>query len=235
MEKKNMILLTVIAVATLLVAVVGATFAYFTASIQNDYNGQGSNGSANISSGSVGSNNTVVAEVDGQAGSFEATDVYPGHKEVAALKVTVTDPASGGTGIDITYDLTNLTFSDDTIRLTVYKNTSLVEIGATTENNNYLECNKQVAQGDGNEQKFYETCNEGKVSGLGTKVSSTDVLLRQDDVDSDTPIVIGQDKITEDGTPVYYYIVAEFIDSNANQASEMGKTLEGNINVRLTP
>ena len=31
MEKKNTILLTVIAVATLLVAVVGATFAYFTA------------------------------------------------------------------------------------------------------------------------------------------------------------------------------------------------------------
>ena len=31
MEKKNMILLTVIAVSTLLVAVVGATFAYFTA------------------------------------------------------------------------------------------------------------------------------------------------------------------------------------------------------------
>ena len=32
MEKKNTVLLTVIAVATLLVAVVGATFAYFTAS-----------------------------------------------------------------------------------------------------------------------------------------------------------------------------------------------------------
>lgn len=235
MEKKNMVLLTVIAVATLLVAVVGATFAYFTASIQNDYNQDGSSGTANISSGTIEGGSTVVAQVDGQAGSFTATDVYPGHKEVAALKVTVTDPASGGTGIDITYDLTNLTFSDDTIRLTVYRNTSPVEIGATTENNNYLECNKQVAQGEGNEQKFFETCNEVKVSGLGTKVSSTDVLLKQENIDADSPIVIGQDKITEDGTPVYYYIVAEFVDSNANQASEMGKTLEGNINVRLTP
>ena len=235
MEKKNMVLLTVIAVATLLVAVVGATFAYFTASIQNNYNQDGSSGTANISSGTIEGGSTVVAQVSGQAGSFTATDVYPGHKEVAALQVTVTDPASGGTGIDITYDLTNLTFSDDTIRLTVYRNTSPVEIGATTENNNYLECNKQVAQGEENEQKFFETCNEGKVSGLGKKVSSTDVLLRQDDIDSDTPIVIGQDKITENGAPVYYYIVAEFVDSNANQASEMGKTLEGNINVRLTP
>ena len=36
MEKRNTLLLTVIAVATLLVAVVGATFAYF-ASSQDDY------------------------------------------------------------------------------------------------------------------------------------------------------------------------------------------------------
>lgn len=36
MEKKNTVLLTVIAIATLLVAVVGATFAYFSASVTND-------------------------------------------------------------------------------------------------------------------------------------------------------------------------------------------------------
>lgn len=35
MERKNSILLTVIAIATLLVAVVGATFAYFTANVTN--------------------------------------------------------------------------------------------------------------------------------------------------------------------------------------------------------
>lgn len=36
MEKKNTVLLTVIAIATLLVAVVGATFAYFSASVTQD-------------------------------------------------------------------------------------------------------------------------------------------------------------------------------------------------------
>lgn len=36
MEKKNTVLLTVIAIATLLVAVVGATFAYFASSASND-------------------------------------------------------------------------------------------------------------------------------------------------------------------------------------------------------
>lgn len=38
MERKNTMLLTVIAIATLLVAVVGATFAYFTATIESDGN-----------------------------------------------------------------------------------------------------------------------------------------------------------------------------------------------------
>lgn len=37
MEKKNTVLLTVIAVATLLVAVVGATFAYFSASVEGTF------------------------------------------------------------------------------------------------------------------------------------------------------------------------------------------------------
>ena len=35
MEKKNVVLLTVIAVATLLITVVGATFAFYAANVQN--------------------------------------------------------------------------------------------------------------------------------------------------------------------------------------------------------
>ena len=42
MEKRNTVLLTVIAIATLLVAVVGATFAYFSADIS------GNNGSVTV-------------------------------------------------------------------------------------------------------------------------------------------------------------------------------------------
>ena len=41
MERKNTVLLTVIAIATLLVAVVGATFAYFTASNSVNTNSTG--------------------------------------------------------------------------------------------------------------------------------------------------------------------------------------------------
>ena len=50
MEKKNTMLLTVIAVATLLVAVVGATFAYFSLSVS----GNAKNTTAEVKSSSVG-------------------------------------------------------------------------------------------------------------------------------------------------------------------------------------
>lgn len=40
MERKNVIFLTVIAIATLLVAVVGATFAYFSTTVQTNISGQ---------------------------------------------------------------------------------------------------------------------------------------------------------------------------------------------------
>lgn len=49
-SKKNTVLLTVIAVATLLVAVIGATFAYFTAS-----GGTGTTASVTVSTGTAGS------------------------------------------------------------------------------------------------------------------------------------------------------------------------------------
>ena len=228
MEKKNMILLTVIAVATLLVAVVGATFAYFTASIQNDYNGQGSNGSANISSGSVGSNTTVVAEVDGQAGSFEATDVYPGHKEVAALKVTVT--GSSAQKIDITYTPSENTFPDDNIVVKVYKSGGSVDIG---EGGNYFNCQKQTGT-EGDTQTFFEKCDDTE-SGLGTPLGTHN--LTQSDVGQ--TIVIGQDTITgveDPGTTQVYYVVVEFVNKDSEaQDTAQSKTLDGDISVRLTP
>ena len=68
MDKKNTMLLTVIAVATLLVAVVGATFAYFTAS---------------TSSEGV-TNTTVSGQVSGNPGSLTATT------KTAALHMNLT-------------------------------------------------------------------------------------------------------------------------------------------------
>ena len=224
MEKKNMVLLTVIAVATLLVAVVGATFAYFTASIQNDYNGQGSNGSANISSGSVGSNTTVVAEVDGQAGSFEATDVYPGHKEVAALKVTVEGDTAQS--IDITYSPTTNDFPDGSITLKVYKGTGSENIG---EDGNYFQCESKTGTSGGS-QTFYEECSIEE-STLGSQLGSTHNLTQ---AEAGSTVVLATDSLTsETGT---YYVVVEFVNKpGESQDTAQSKTLDGDISVRLTP
>ena len=224
MEKKNMVLLTVIAVATLLVAVVGATFAYFTASIQNDYNGQGSNGSANISSGSVGSNTTVVAEVDGQAGSFEATDVYPGHKEVAALKVTVEGDTAQS--IDITYSPTSNDFPDGSITLKVYKGTGSENIG---EEGNYFQCESKTGTSGGS-QTFYEECTVQE-STLGSQIGSTHNLTQ---AEAGSTVVLATDSLTsETGT---YYVVVEFVNKpGESQDTAQSKTLDGDISVRLTP
>ena len=59
MEKKNTLLLTVIAIATLLVAVVGATFAYFASNINT------TNGNVNVDVHTPSSTSTFTAESTG--------------------------------------------------------------------------------------------------------------------------------------------------------------------------
>lgn len=79
MEKKNVIFLSVIAVATLLTAVIGTTFAYFTANI--------------TTSNAANSNTTVKTKVIAGAvmdmgSKIEATGVYPGYKTVKPITIT---------------------------------------------------------------------------------------------------------------------------------------------------
>ena len=90
MEKKNMVLLTVIAVATLLVAVVGATFAYFSISTTNNFGGGAADqGKTNITASDAAKADAITITESSNAGSFTETGVYPGHKEVAAIKLTL--------------------------------------------------------------------------------------------------------------------------------------------------
>ena len=81
MEKKNTVLLTVIAIATLLVAVVGATFAYFASNSSNDASATITTTTAKAMdlfkatgevSLTVDANNSIMAEVN--AGKANATD-----------------------------------------------------------------------------------------------------------------------------------------------------------------
>ncbi len=81
MEKRNTILLTVIAIATLLVAVVGATFAYFTAQTT----AQGSGDSVETNTTNLKGATITFASADSK---FDLLN-YPGGLAVFGSKVTI--------------------------------------------------------------------------------------------------------------------------------------------------
>ncbi len=223
MERKNTILLTVIAIATLLVAVVGATFAYFTATITDERGADGNNGNTNVTAGKV-AGATVVGVVDGAAGSFTTTDVYPGHKEVAALSVKVTAENSGASKINIVYDVTNNTFAKDNIKVSVYKTNTKVN---TAEN--YFNCTKETGSVTG-ATSYFETCTVAETT-LGTLVGTSTLL----DTGATTNKVIATDTVTgsASGNTVYYYVVVEYVNQESDQNAEFNATLAGNISVEL--
>lgn len=99
MEKKNTILLTVIAIATLLVAVVGATFAYFTASV-NTNEGNGGTGTTTVKS-----KTTATASMDLGSDVSPTDGVLPGYKVVKPITI------KGGTDADATSVKTQITLT----------------------------------------------------------------------------------------------------------------------------
>lgn len=93
MEKKNTILLTVIAIATLLVAVVGATFAYFTATVTTDK--ADGNNTTNVKT-------YALASAKMEMGSKVTADgVYPGYKAVKSVAIKGECPAGNTSCEDI--------------------------------------------------------------------------------------------------------------------------------------
>lgn len=224
MEKKNSILLTVIAIATLLVAVVGATFAYFTASIQDNRTDENGKGQTNISTDKVVSS-TTIANVDNAAGKFTVEEIYPGHKEVAALQVKVDGEANSKTGVDFYYDITNNTLEDQ-VKVSIYRSDTQI---ATTDN--HFNCQKDVKH-DGNEAQYYESCETRE---LGTLLDGGEHVL----TGNIEKIKLGRDIIdlqSIGSRTVYYYVVVEFMDSgNGDQNKYMNKVLNGVVSVEPAP
>ena len=92
MEKKNTILLTVIAIATLLVAVVGATFAYFTASITTTGDEDGTKSNTNITTRTMTNAVMDLGNIMASSEDNEAKNVLPGFKMMKSVTVTGTAP-----------------------------------------------------------------------------------------------------------------------------------------------
>lgn len=103
-NKQNTTLLTVIAVATLLVAVVGATFAYFTASMGNTSTENISTTSGKMVIAFADGNNTVTL-----TGDFLNKGVQPGSMVLVDKTFTLTGTNTTGNttdaGIDMPYNV----------------------------------------------------------------------------------------------------------------------------------
>lgn len=223
MEKKNMVLLTVIAVATLLVAVVGATFAYFSISTTNNFGGGAADqGKTNITASDAAKADAITITESSNAGSFTETGVYPGHKEVAAIKVNAKSAQGTVPNVKITYNTTKNDFADGSLKISLYKSNTEVSI-----TDNYFACTKKSV-----DSKLYEECtNDTDNSGLGTEVTTANLLKA---TTAYTLTASNAVNVSTTGADTFYYVVVEFINTTADQnEAASGKSLAGQIKVEV--
>ncbi len=231
MEKKNMVLLTVIAVATLLVAVVGATFAYFTATITDSRGDDPNKGQAAIQAAQT-PGSLIIEESKEGFGSFNEKDVYPGHKELIQFKVTSSADNTTDTYFNIVYDGSN-EFPDDRITFDIYE--SHEDIGITAQD--AFKCEKKSIPEEGSTTyKLYEECKiDDQLSGEKVnKLISTPLKKTSGEtiINGAHPFVITGN---EDKTTIYYYVVATYKnDEGSDQgASEQGQSLNGKLSIKI--
>ena len=230
-NKRSMVLLTVIAVATLLVAVVGASFAFFTASV-NTVNPE--NATTTVKAKTLASATMDMGSV------ISLTNKLPGYQAVKTLTITGgggNDALPINTRLTLTPDLDYTTADSQTaympVRYTIYKTTTTAHNAAV--NNDSANHNGKVyftsnevsqtvpavpAQNDQpavpGYTKYYDagTLETGGLTALadGTGTFSGNTPVTYD-------ITVSHD------TADTYYVVIEYINNNsAEQNAEQGQT-----------
>lgn len=219
MEKKNTVLLTVIAVATLLVAVVGATFAYFTATTAGE-NNQGTTGVQTT---------TTVGNVTLDMNPVTVTNElkYPGGHIVAGVKAVAKDTDTAN-DFNVTYNV-NATVTNNTKTALTY---ALYEV-ATEVTAPTTGCTvKETVVGTETRYSYDAACAVSATITGGTKVAEGTV----DAVGADDVAVVKTIKTealetlatTNAGTTTYYYLVVDYPD-NGNQDADQGKGVVATI------
>ncbi len=238
MEKKNMVLLTVIAIATLLVAVVGATFAYFTATVTDNRTGDSNTkGQADISPIQTPGNLAVAEVSSNQFSSFNAQNVYPGHKELIALKITSSSDNTTDAYFDIVFKGEN-TFPENTIKFQIYE--SKKELTQVEAGKAFICTQESEDLGSGTQFKLYEKCDlesslkllsGGPAQPVATKQLQTTSGSQTVVLNGEHPFVITGE--ASDKT-LYYYVVVEYENKDSSQNDEdTGKKLDGNISIQM--
>lgn len=208
MEKKNTVLLTVIAVATLLVAVVGATFAYFTAT----------NGTTGYATGTT---NVKTAEsVAGVTLNFGKVNpssnvVYPGTMNYIGATVAA-ELEAGKTGTyNSTYTLNGSVTLSEAFAFEV--NYSLYETSTPlAEGQTPVTCDPVANKGTATEIKYSQSCTVN--AGLGTKIDSASGTIAA----GDTTAAIAFSGNVNTGSTKYYYLVVEYPEKDVDQNADAG-------------
>lgn len=215
MEKKNTILLTVIAVATLLVAVVGATFAYFTATASTSGDGD--------STGTV--NTATVANIGLTSAAAGHSDdmIYPGTMNYAAMSVVPTKTGTDDAEYTLTYTVSgNVTLSEafeaGSVYYTVYRTTT----AAATP----VSCEDVVAAPGATGTQYSQSCtistdltDSGEIVQARTAVTGTTADIN----------ITGETLTTNSGTTYYYYLVVEYPNTSSDQNADQQKTITASL------
>ena len=220
MEKKNTILLTVIAVATLLVAVVGATFAYFTASTTT---GTGTGTAETGETTTLGSTSLDMSTVSTQGASNMS---YPGGMMVAAAKVTAS--VTGDQTYNMTYDVkfevdtSALSGSTSEIKYTVYRVDSAVSGDLVTGCQYHEE-----DEGATGKKYYYTDCAAAAGITSGTPVKTETTISEH--TEKTTVTISGEtfSNVKNAGDEYVYYLVVSYVNDDADDqtATDAGKTI----------
>lgn len=211
MEKKNTILLTVIAVATLLVAVVGATFAYFTAtaSTTGDQSSTGKINTAEV--GSVGINQVELGK--------STNSIYPGTKNYVGISLQATKQDTDA-DFTLTYNVTGkveltTAFAHD-VTWKLYK----VDAAESTP----VTCDEVTATPAATGTQYSQTCTVG--TSLTSAVAEGTIAAGEtsDDVEYTAQT------IDTDGGTAYYYLVVEYPNKSEDQNADQGKDITATLN-----
>ena len=217
MEKKNTILLTVIAVATLLVAVVGATFAYFTAT--SSVTGDGNEGTVNTATniGSVAINQTDIAASN--------NTIYPGTMNYVGtiIQATKSDTTENFT---LDYSLTGTVsvtaaFAHD-ITWKLYK---VAASEATPVN-----CAEVTETATATGTQYSQSCTLGK-SLTGDSVGDGSLVAKGTLTAGETSssVSYADGSVDTDGGSDYYYLVVEYPNKQESQNADQGKNITATL------
>ena len=205
MEKKNMVLLTVIAVATLLVAVVGATFAYFTA--QSTTTGNSTTTSATT---------RELAALSWTAGTDkgESPSEYPGYMAYQSYELAAT--GKGSANYKLTLDATvdpafNAIEEQEDLTYSIYKTTT-----AKPEYTSLFQPGTENVQTADNTTTY-------KIAGAGFTHDSLTPVIEDEPLTTGNGQEIVANASINAGATEYYVLVINFHDNGAEQNALQGK------------